>query len=193
MADAERMPRTDSRFKMDGVLALVVALALLLAAAAVIRTSPDQTAGQAQGGLRTLGPNEHLVAFDDFNQDPDAWLVASGSDSEINWGGVLGPFEPNMGLRRTVEIPNRHDRLVMIVDVIPLSGGTAPALQVASDGAEITINPLGADPASGRARVSIVIDNPAAPAVVTISAPSADGAWALDNLTIVSARQDGES
>jgi len=77
---------------IDWMVLAVACIALLFLLGTMFRTPIETNTTVGVGGLRSLGPNDILLAFQDFSFDATGWTPAATSDQLPGLGPVLGPF-----------------------------------------------------------------------------------------------------
>lgn len=171
---------------VDWMLLAVAVVVVLFCLGAFIRITSEPQMLRQQGGLQTLGAEDKLLAFEDFNFGAEAWSQNATSDRLGGLGPVLGPFTDDT-VSRTVQLPVGTQRVSVTFDV-HLHGGwaAADAMQVMLGDDQVltlTLADIGADQA--RLNVSVadgtatsvnveqtqITTSPAEPAL-----PSVDGA-----------------
>jgi hypothetical protein len=221
MAGAYRSHDRRGRISFDWMLVAAALVAGALLAGTVIRTEAAGAAAQFGthvGGLRTLGPTERLVLFEDMSSgSAAAWSGGRRDTAHVGLGAVWLADPADGALTREIALPEGTVRAVLSVDLIALDGWTGQGLDMAVNGTPVLragFGPgavtedlaapqvelrsrraapadLGLGPApEERLTVELAVTAPGPALILTIApAQGQSPAWAVDNLIVVSERR----
>ena len=141
---------------IDWMLLAVAVIVILFCLGAFIRITSEPQMLRQHGGLQTLGAEDNLLAFEDFNFGTEAWSQNATSDRLGGLGPVLGPFT-NDAVSRNFQLPVDTQRLRVSFDV-HLHGGwaAADAMRVMLDEDEVLMLTL-ADIGADQARLDVAV------------------------------------
>lgn len=114
--DAHTEQRPRGVVTVDWMVMTVAAIALLFLIGTMIRTSVEVDPTADGGGLRALGADDTLLAFQDFSFDADNWLPSTTSDDLPGLGPVLGPFSDD-AVQRSFTMPTTASTAIMSFEV----------------------------------------------------------------------------
>jgi hypothetical protein len=127
-----------SIFGLDGLLILVALMAGAVIAGAVIRT---EAAGQASqygsfvGGLRSLGPSETLVLFEDGTAVSTAgWSAGQRNSDHVGLGAIWLVQPGDTTLTRVVALPDGTVQATVRLDLIAIDDWALEGLELAVNG-----------------------------------------------------------
>lgn len=139
MSGVSSRPRSSSALiNIDWMTAGVVVLAAALVAGAVIRTdaaSQESQFGQFIGGLRSLGPTESLVLFEDGVSGGAAdWSAGRLNDDHAGLGAVWLLDPGDTPLTRRITLPQGTVQGFLRIDLIAIDDWALEGLELALDG-----------------------------------------------------------
>ena len=141
MAGAYRSHDRRGRISFDWMLVAAALVAGTLLAGTVIRTEAADAAGQFGthvGGLRTLGPTERLVLFEDMSSGTGiGWSGGRRDTAHVGLGAVWLADAAGTALTREIALPEGTVRAVLSIDLIALDGWTGQGLELAVNGAPV--------------------------------------------------------
>lgn len=123
---------------LDGLLVLVALLAVVVVAGAVVRTgSVGQSSqfGTFVGGLRTLGPTETLVVFEDgAPSNEPAWSAGARNDDHVGLGAIWLVDPGDAMLERRIPLPEGTVQATLGLDLVAIDDWALEGLELAVNG-----------------------------------------------------------
>lgn len=123
---------------LDVLLILVALLAALVVAGAVVRTgSVGQSTqfGTFVGGLRTLGPTETLVVFEDGAPSDEAgWSAGARNVDHVGLGAIWLVEPGDASLERRIPLPEGTVQATVRLDLIAIDDWALEGLELAVNG-----------------------------------------------------------
>lgn len=123
---------------LDVLLILVALLAAVVVAGAVVRTgSVGQSSqfGTFVGGLRTLGPTETLVVFEDgASGDAAGWSAGARNDDHVGLGAIWLVDPGDTTLERRIPLPEGTVQATLRLDLVAIDDWALQGLELAVNG-----------------------------------------------------------
>jgi hypothetical protein len=129
------------QINLDWILILIGVLAGAVMAGAVIRTEargPESQFGSFVGGLRSLGPSETLVLFEDgASAGEGGWSDGAPNEDHVGLGAIWLVDPGDATLTRRIPLPEGAVRATLRLDLIAIDDWTLHGLEMAVNGRAI--------------------------------------------------------
>ncbi|NKX44898.1 hypothetical protein [Roseicyclus persicicus] len=149
MVGAFRSVDRRRRIGFDWMLIAAALVAGALLAGTVIRSGTvGQVAqfGTQVGGLRSLGPNERLVVFEDMSSGAGAgWSGGRRDAAHVGLGAIWLADPPHAPLTREIALPEGTVRAVLSLDLIAIDAWAREGLELRVNGAPVLRQRFGPD------------------------------------------------
>lgn len=123
--------------RIDWMILGIGLLTLGLLAGTVIRTDADDRLGRFGdfvGGLRSLGPNERLVLFEDGAASGADWSAGARDDAHVGLGAVWLVPAGETALERRIALPEDTAQATLRLELIAIDDWALQGLELALDG-----------------------------------------------------------